>query len=307
MKILITGGSGMVGHAFKTLETEHELIFIGSKHYNLTKDDSTSAMFTDHRPDAVIHLAAKVGGVKGNTDYIANFFEDNIRINTNVLSCAQKNKVPKVVSLLSTCVYPDIVKYPLTECQIHNGAPHESNFGYAYAKRMLDVHSRAIRQQYGLKYITAVPNNLYGPNDNYDLLNGHAVAAVIRKVHEAKLTNVPPVFWGSGRPYREFTYTEDVAKILLWMLENYDSPAPLNIGSTCQYRIKDLVNIVCELFEYTGRVCWDSSMPEGQYKKPSSNKDFRVLNPDFKFTSLRSGLIKNIDWYKENYPNVRGN
>ena len=121
-------------------------------------------MFEDVKPEAVIHLAAKVGGVKGNTDYIADFFFDNILINTNVLQVASAFKVPKVVSLLSTCVYPDKVTYPLTEDQVHNGEPHYSNFGYAYAKRMLDVYSRAIRQQYGLNYVTAVPNNLYGLN-----------------------------------------------------------------------------------------------------------------------------------------------
>lgn len=306
MRVLITGGSGMVGHAFKNIETEHDLILVGSRQYDLTCSDETYDMFKDVKPDAVIHLAAKVGGVKGNTDYIADFFFDNILINTNVLQVASAFKVPKVVSLLSTCVYPDKVTYPLTEDQVHNGEPHYSNFGYAYAKRMLDVYSRAIRQQYGLNYVTAVPNNLYGPNDNYDLLNGHAVAAVIRKIHDAKSNNEPPVFWGSGNPLREFTYTKDVAKILLWMLENYDDEIPLNIGNSVEHSIRELVEITSDLFGYKGEVLWDQTMPEGQHKKPSSNSVFRKLVPNFRFTNLSEGLSENIQWYEENYPNVRG-
>lgn len=306
MKVLITGGSGMVGSAFQKVKTDHELILVGSRQYDLRSADETYGMFKDIKPDAVIHLAARVGGVKGNSDYVADFFFDNIMINTNVLQVAKDFRVPKAVSLLSTCVYPDKVKYPLTEDQIHNGEPHQSNFGYAYAKRMLDVYSRAIRKQYGLKYTTAVPNNLYGPNDNYDLENGHAVAAVIRKIHDATLNKKSPIFWGSGNPLREFTNSEDVAKILLWMLENYEDETPLNIGNSVEHSIKDLVRITSEIFEYEGNVEWDVSMPEGQYKKPSSNNNFKDLNPGFPYTDLFTGLSENIKWYKENYPNVRG-
>ena len=306
MKVLITGGSGMVGHAFKNVETEHRLVLVGSADYNLVNSHDVKSMFEKVQPDAVIHLAARVGGVKGNHDFVADFFYENTMINVNLLNCAKNAGVKKVVSLLSTCVYPDKVTYPLTEDQVHSGEPHFSNFGYAYAKRMLDVHSRAIRRQYGLKYVTAVPNNLYGPNDNYDLFNGHAVAAVIRKVHEAKSNNEPPVFWGSGNPLREFTYTKDVAKILLWMLENYDDEMPLNIGNSVEHSIRDLVEITSDLFDYKGDILWDQTMPEGQYKKPSSNSVFRELMPDFKFTDLSKGLSENIQWYEENYPNVRG-
>ena len=161
MRVLITGGSGMVGHAFKNVETEHRLVLVGSADYNLVNSHDVKSMFEKVQPDAVIHLAARVGGVKGNHDFVADFFYENTMINVNLLNCAKNAGVKKVVSLLSTCVYPDKVTYPLTEDQVHSGEPHFSNFGYAYAKRMLDVHSRAIRRQYGLKYVTAVPNNLY--------------------------------------------------------------------------------------------------------------------------------------------------
>ena len=306
MRILVTGGSGMVGSAFKKIETNHDLVLLSSKDCDLRDRGETKRMLMHFRPDAIIHLAAKVGGVKGNSDYVADFFHDNIVINTNLLDLAKNQRVQKVVSLLSTCIYPDKVKYPLTEDQIHGGEPHPSNFGYAYAKRMLEVHSRAIRQQYGLNYVTAVPNNLYGENDNFDLDNGHVIPAIIRKVFESKNSGNVPKFWGTGKPKREFTYAQDVAKILLWMVENYEMPEPLNIGNPGDTSIFDLVVKIQSLLDANIESRWDDRMPEGQYKKPSSNLRFTELNPGFKYTSLDDGLAETIKWFIDSYPNVRG-
>lgn len=306
MKILVTGGTGMVGSAFKKVKTGHKLILVGSSDYDLCHSRDCRRMISDHQPDAIIHLAAKVGGVKGNTDYVADFFHENIVMNANLLDAAKNQKVPKVVSLLSTCIYPNCPIYPLTENQIHNGEPHSSNFGYAYAKRMLEVHSRAIRQQYGLNYVTAVPNNLYGENDNFDLNSGHVIPAIIRKVFEAKNNGNIPKFWGTGRPMREFTYAQDVTKILLWMVENYDLPEPLNIGNTREISIFDLVVKIQSLLNANIESRWDNRMPEGQYKKPSSNLRFEQLNPGFKYTSLDEGLATTVEWFINSYPNIRG-
>ncbi len=306
MKILVTGGTGMVGSAFRNLDTKHDLILLGSKDCDLRNRSETKRMIMHFRPNSIIHLAAKVGGVKGNSDYVADFFHDNIIMNANLLDMAKTFKIPKVVSLLSTCIYPDTVTYPLTEDQIHNGEPHHSNFGYAYAKRMLEVHSRAIRQQYGLNYITAVPNNLYGKNDNFDLHNGHVIPAIIRKVFEAKNNGNVPKFWGTGRPKREFTYAQDIAKILLWMVENYDLPEPLNIGNPGDTSIFDLVVKIQTLLDANIESRWDDRMPEGQYKKPSSNLRFEQLNPEFKYTSLDYGLSATVEWFINTYPNIRG-
>tara|TARA_R110001592_G_scaffold57627_2_gene175211 strand:- start:3454 stop:4383 length:930 start_codon:yes stop_codon:yes gene_type:complete len=306
MKIIITGGTGMIGTAFKNLKTDHELISVGSSDYNLKDSVHTKKMILEHTPDAIIHLAARVGGVKGNSDHVADFFHENIMINTNVLSTARELNVPKVVSVLSTCVYPDKVTYPLTEEQMHMGPPHESNFGYAYAKRMLDVHTRALRQQYGKNYTCAIPNNLYGPNDNFDLSNGHVVPSVIRKIWEAKINKNPAVFWGSGKPLREFTLSSDFAQILLWMTENYNSSLPLNVGNTAEFSIHTLVQEVCNILEYNGEVVWDKSMPEGQFKKPSSNQKFIDLHGELDYTELREGLKITCDWFLQRYPKVRG-
>lgn len=301
MKILVTGGTGMVGSAFKNIESDHDLILIGSKDCNLMNYDQTFKMFTRYMPHAVIHLAAKVGGVKGNSEYIADYFHENIMINTNVLDISRRFRVKKVVSLLSTCIYPDCPIYPLTEDQIHNGEPHKSNFGYAYAKRMLEVHSRAIRQQYGLKYITAVPNNIYGPNDNFDLENGHVVPAIIRKFQENK-----SILWGDGSPLREFTYSKDIAKALLLLVENYEGELPVNIGNSNQITIRELAELISLHFPNIENVSWDTTKPSGQYKKPSSNKLFLSMFPNFEYTHIQEGLNKTIKWFKLNYPNIRG-
>jgi GDP-L-fucose synthase len=306
MKILITGGTGMVGNSFKNVETEHDLIFVGSSQYDLTSRQETEKMIKEVSPEAVIHLAAKVGGVKGNTDFVNDFFTQNVLMNTNVLEVCHKHDVSRVISFLSTCVYPDEVTYPLTEEQIHNGPPHKSNFGYAYAKRMADIHSRTLRQQYGRNYICAIPNNLYGPNDNFDLDNGHVIPAIIRKVYEAKNMNKKPVFWGSGAPLREFTYCDDIANILMLLLRDYNDAEPINIGSTNEISIKDVVLLICDIMEYEGQVVWDTNKPEGQFRKPSSNKKFLQLFPNFKYTSFKKGLEQTCEWFKFHYPNVRG-
>ena len=307
MKILITGGTGMVGSAFKDINTKHNLVLIGSSEQDLTDYESAYSAISEHNPDAVIHLAARVGGVKGNSDYVADFYSDNIRINTNVLLPAPSLGVKKVLSLLSTCIYPDKATYPLTEEQIHNGPPHQSNFGYAYAKRMLEVQSRAYRQQYGRNFITAVPNNLFGEYDNFDLENGHVIPAIIRKVYEAKQSGSDIVLWGDGTPLREFTYSKDLAKILLLLLERYDRIEPINVGNTSECSIKDIAMIIADIFDYQGNIVWDTSKPKGQMRKPSDNSN--LLNMGWKredYSDFRDSLEKTCQWFLNNYPNVRG-
>jgi GDP-L-fucose synthase len=306
MKILVTGGTGMIGSAFRNLETPHELILVGSKDYDLKNKNAVDQMLSEIKPDTIIHLASRVGGVKANTDYVNDFFYDNIAMNTNILELAKDHKISKVLSLLSTCVYPDNPNYPLTEEQVHSGEPHKSNFGYAYAKRMLEVHSRAIRRQHGLKYITAIPNNVYGENDNFDLDNGHVIPSMIRKFYEAKISDKEVFLWGDGSPLREFTLSSDIAKALLLLLENYDGESPVNIGHNDQRSIRQVANIISEYIGFRGEIVWDSKMPTGQQKKPSSNKKFLDMFPEFCYTNIEKGLEKTCKWFVEKYPNVRG-
>ena len=305
-KILITGGTGMVGTALQNIIPD--AIFIGSKHFDLRNEEEVSKMFTYYEPKYVIHLAAKVGGIKSNMDNLGSFYYDNIKINTNVLEQSRIHKVEKVISLLSTCVYPENVEYPLTEDQIHNGEPHSSNFGYAYAKRMLDVQSRAYKKQYGCKFITVVPNNLFGENDNFDLENSHVIPALNRKIYDAKSKDKSEIsLWGTGEPLREFTYSGDIAKILLLMLERYNGAEPRNIGNTDEYSIKEIANKISNILEYNGKILWDRSMPSGQYRKPSDNK--KLLSLGWKkndYTNFDEALKNTCKWYIINYPQVRG-
>jgi GDP-L-fucose synthase len=196
----------MVGSAFKNIIPQAEYPDRRRLWNEMSRAASNNAEFFTGKN--VIHLAAKVGGVKANTDEIVDFYMINSTLNQTLLNTCSLAKANKVVSLLSTCIYPDApyVSYPLTEDQLHLGPPHESNFGYAYAKRMVDVMSRAYRQQYGCNFITAIPNNLYGENDNFDLENSHVIPAIIRKVWEAKINKEPSIVcWGDGSPLREYT------------------------------------------------------------------------------------------------------
>jgi len=302
MKTLITGASGMVGTSVKQIFPS--ALTPRSSDLNLLMVPNLEGI------DIVLHLAARVGGLKANTKYVGDFYLENSTINNNLLEAARQSGVKKVVSLLSTCVYPDspYVSYPLTEEQLHLGPPHHSNFGYAYSKRMVDVLSRAYRQQYGCNFITAIPNNLYGENDNFDLENGHVIPSLIRKVWEAKQNNINHVVcWGDGSPLREFTYSQDIAKILFFLLENYDEEFPINIGNTKEYSIKQVVDNICFLLDYKGEIVWDISKPNGQHRKPSSNQKLLDLGWEHEnYTSLEEGLKKTCEWFKIRYPDVRG-
>ena len=302
---LVTGASGLLGS--EILRISSDSIGLTSKDCDLTKS-SQLRLSPNGKFDTVIHCAAKVGGVKANSDYVADFFDDNIKINMKMLEACKYDGL-KLISVLSTCVYPDApyVKYPLTEEQLHIGPPHPSNFGYAYAKRMLEVQSRAYRQQHGCNFISVIPNNLYGINDNYDLQTGHVIPSLIRKFYEAKIHKHAYVeIWGSGNPLREFTFARDAAKIILWLAENYDGDEPVNIGNPEQISIMSLSRMISEEIGYEGDINFDRSKPDGQYQKPSSNKKLRSLGWNGEYTSLRAGLHETINLFKERYPNVRG-
>ena len=302
----ITGSTGLLGSEILSLSPES--IGLTSKDCDLTESNHAILTLEDGRVDAVIHCAARVGGVKANTDYVADFFDDNVKMNMNVLDACREKRL-KLVSVLSTCIYPDApyVKYPLTEDQLHMGPPHLSNFGYAYAKRMLEVQSRAYRQQFGCNFISVIPNNLYGINDNYDLRSGHVIPALIRKFHEAKIFGHDHVdIWGSGKPRREFTFARDAAEIIIWLAENYNGAEPVNIGNPEQITIEDLAHMISKEIGYNGRVNFDKSKPDGQYEKPSSNEKLITLGWKGAYTPLQVGIQETIKSFQSRYPLIRG-
>lgn len=254
---------------------------------------------------SVFHLAAKVGGINANISNLGDFYRENILINTNVLECARLAKVKKVVSLASTCVYPDGAALPLKECDLHKGEPHFSNYGYAYAKRMLDVQSRTYRDQYGCNFVVAIPTNCYGESDNYDLQNGHAIPVLIHKIFLAKKEKRDKVeLYGSGKELRDFIYSKDLAKALILVKDSYNEKEPINIASGKETRIKDVAEMICFYIGYNGKIAWNQNL-SGQFRKPVDTSKIENLNwkPS---VSISEGLKASCTWFLENYPKVRG-
>lgn len=299
-KVLLTGAGGLVG---KTVTADIKIN--GRSELDLRDWEATYNFFKKTKPTHVIHCAAKVGGVLANMNHMGEFFHDSMAMNLNVLEAARRTGVKKVVSFLSTCIYPDQVKYPLVESDLHNGEPHESNFAYAYAKRMLEVQSRAYRKQYGLNYVCVVPTNIYGPNDNFSLEGGHVVPALIHKCYLSKKNNTPLVVWGTGDALREFVYVEDMGKLIDWASEHYESESPIILSNSDEISIRDLVQSVVKAFDFSGEVIFDSRKPEGQHRKSTDNSKLKTLLPDFKFTPLCEGIEKTVDWFVTNYESCR--
>ena len=300
-KILVTGGYGLVGSEFNSLN----YIPLSSSEADLRVRSEVDNVLEKINFDGIVHCAAKVGGVGGNMKYKGEFFYDNIMMNTNIIESARQHDINNLVVFLSTCVFPDNVEYPLTEKKIHLGPPHFSNDAYAYAKRMADIQIRAYREQYGLNYKSVIPTNIYGPNDNYDIKNGHVIPSLIHKCYLARENKVPFTIWGTGNPLREFIFSKDVAKLTEWVLENYDEPEPIILSTSDEISIKDVVDIIVELMNFKGEVKWDSSKPDGQFRKPSDNGKIKSYLPDFEFTPLYDGLKYTIDFFEKNYNNVR--
>jgi GDP-L-fucose synthase len=298
MKLLVTGGKGLVGSEISAD------VKIG-REYDLTNSHECDLMFKDHNPTHVIHCAGKVGGVVDNMNRKGEYFYDNLMINTNVIEAARKNGVENLVCFLSTCVFPDNVEYPLTENKVHLGEPHNSNYPYAYAKRMADVQIRAYREQYGINYTTVIPCNIYGPNDNYSLQRGHVMPMLIHKLHLAQQNNTDFIVWGSGEPLREFIYSKDVAKLAEWAVTNYNESESIILSTAEEIKIKDLVDLLVQEFNFKGNVVFDTTKPNGQLRKPSDNSKLKSYLPDFKFTPIEEGIKETVKWFKENYETTR--
>jgi len=303
-KRLVTGGAGMVGHALRQLNPENTS-FTTHEELDLTDFNATRAYFQAVKPDQVVHLAAVTGGLGSQIIHSGEYFRNNILINLNALEAARLAGAKKLISFMSTCVFPDPAEYPLNEKQLHDGPPHPSNFGYAYAKRMLDVQSVAYRKEWGCHFIVAIPTNIYGPNDDYSLNGGHVIPSLIHRAYLAKKNGETLTVWGSGKPLREFIFSEDIARLSLMALDHYEEDDPIIFSHGEEISIKELVEIVVDEIKFPNKVIWDTEKPDGQFRKPSDTTKLKKYFPDFKFTPLREGLARTIAWFEENYPNVR--
>jgi len=310
--VLITGGSGLVGEAIRAVvaqekRTDETYVFLTSKEADLRDMAQTEAVFEKYKPTHVIHLAAFVGGLFRNMKYPIEFWRYNIAINENVMFCSYKYKVEKLISCLSTCIFPDKTTYPINETMIHNGPPHFSNEAYAYAKRMIDVQNRAYKQQYGCNFTSVIPTNIYGAHDNYNLEDAHVIPALIHKFYNAKKKGEDITVFGSGKPLRQFIYSIDLAKLFLWTMREYDScdPIILSVDADDEVTIKDVVEYVAEAMDYKGKITWDTSKADGQYKKTADNSKLRKYLPDFKFTPIKEGIKESVKWFIDNYEKAR--
>lgn len=318
--ILVTGGTGLVGRAIQTIvqrekKEEEEWIFVGSKDADLSDRDQTKALFNKYRPTHIIHLAAMVGGLFQNMSHNLDFLRKNMHINDNVLQTSFETGVRKVVSCLSTCIFPDKTTYPIDETMIHLGPPHPSNFGYSYAKRLIDISNRAYHEQHGCLFTSVIPCNVFGPHDNFSLQSSHVIPALIRKLHDAieegKSSESPQktVFTvlGTGRPLRQFIYSMDLAKLFLWVLREYTSVEPLvlSVDEKDEVSISTVAETIAQAFGFDGEICYDSTQADGQFKKTASNAKLRSYVPNFQFTPFEQAINSTVQWFKENCDTAR--
>lgn len=305
MKVLVTGGSGFLGKALQKVRPDW--IYLSSKDVDLRCEFMTMKKLTEINPDAIVHLAGRVGGIKENSLKQADFYHDNIMMNTNIIHCAQVLGIKRVLSSLSTCAFPDVVeKYPFTEKDILNGPPAKTNLSYGFTKRSLYVMTNAYRSQFGLNYSTFCPSNLYGSGDDFDLQSSHFVSAMIRKFHEAK-ENGSLEFWGTGKPLRQQLYVEDLAFFIPTLLEHHNDNEPIIVAPDENLSIETMIKICQKIFrdKYNKDIDYKfNGVLDGQYNKQGSNKLFmELIHQHLKTRELISfevGLEKTIKWYEEN-------
>ena len=309
--ILVTGGSGLVGSAIKSISNKYSnkytFIYLASKTCNLLMYEDTLRFFKENKPNYVIHLAANVGGLFKNMEQPVQMLEDNLIINTNVLKAAHQVKVEKLVACLSSCIFPDDVSYPITEDYLHLGPPHPSNAGYAYSKRILETQCQSYNKQYGDNFVCVIPTNIYGPHDNFNLQDAHVIPALIHKCYLAKQNNEKFIISGTGSPLRQFIYSEDLANTIMRVLENYEKKEPIMLSpdEEDEVTIEYVARRIAQEFGYEEFIEFDTSKADGQYKKTVSNTKFRTYNPDYSFIKVSEGIKKTIEWFKEKYPNIR--
>ncbi len=295
---MVTGGSGLVGSAINARfkPTSKELNFLHSQ------DKITEYLLMNNITE-VIHCAGKIGGVLTNSENQASFLVDNVRMNMNLLEACRIARIKKIVCFASTCVFPADAEFPLTEDQIQSGSPHHTNYGYAYAKRLMIEQCRAYKDQYGLNYNILIPCNIYGPNDNYNLYGSHIIPALIHKAYLAKKDGTPLEVWGDGTPLREFIYSEDIADIAVRMLD-YKGDKPVIASPNEEHSISDVAMAIADVYDIK-EIEYLIDKPNGIHRKPSDNSDLFDFLPDITFTPLKEGLNKSIEWFNLNYEDAR--
>ncbi len=302
-RVTVTGGAGFLGScvARKLARSGCKSIFVPrSKNYDLVSYEGCKRVYEDSKPDIVIHLAARVGGIGANRANPGKFFYENLMMGVQMMELGRQAGVEKFVAIGTICAYPKFAPVPFREEDLWNGYPEETNAPYGLAKKMLLVQAQAYRRQYGLNAIYLLPVNLYGPGDNFDPESSHVIPALIKKCVDAIENNEKEItVWGTGNPTREFLYVEDAAEGILLASERYDKPDPVNLGAGFEISIKDLVGLIVELTDFRGMILLDRTMPDGQHKRML---DTSRAEKEFGFrakTLFKEGLQKTIDRYRQ--------
>ena len=293
-KIFIAGHNGMVGSAIlRNLQDKGFSNFVlkSSKELDLRDAKAVADFFEEEKPEFVFLAAAKVGGIVANNTYRADFLYENLMIQNNVIHEAYKNKVEKLLFLGSSCIYPKLAPQPLKEEYLLTGILEPTNEPYAIAKIAGIKMCDAYRSQYGCNFISVMPTNLYGPNDNYDLQNSHVLPAMIRKFHEAKLNGTSVELWGTGSPKREFLHADDMAEACVFLMENYNEPGLVNIGAGEDLSIKELAEMIQKITKFEGEIIWDHTKPDGTPRKLMDVSKLHELGWKHKIT-LEEGITK---------------
>jgi GDP-L-fucose synthase len=302
MTILVAGGTGLVGSAIvrELKRVNRDVVGISSKDVNLLDRDKTFAYIKKLNPTSIIDAAAKVGGIGGNNAFPVEFLSQNLQIQSNLMDAAHAAKTEKFVFLGSSCIYPRNCPQPIKEDYLLTGELEQTNSAYAIAKIAGIELIKSYRKEYGYKWISVMPTNLYGPNDNFDLETSHVLPALIRKFIEAKQNNKSEVtVWGSGTPLREFLHTDDLAKAVLLCMEKYDDAQQINVGSGVEISILDLANKIAEKVGFSGSIVMDANKPDGTPRKVLDIT--KVSNLGWKPTiSLDQGIASTVEWYLEN-------
>jgi GDP-L-fucose synthase len=289
------------------LDNTTEWVFAGSGDADLRDIGATKALFEQAKPSHVLHLAAHVGGLFANMKHQVEFWEDNMRMQENIFRCCKDFCVERLVSCLSTCIFPDGAALPMDESIIMNGPPHFSNRGYAYAKRMVLMLGGLYNEQHGTNFATVVPCNVFGKHDNFSIEDGHVLPGLMHKCYLAKKNNTPFVIWGSGKPLRQFIYSSDLAKLMLWYLLESDKKEPVILATdpADEITVADTAQIVAEAMGFEGDIVFDGTKADGQYQKTCSNARLRTMRPDVAFTPMREAIAKTISWFVANYATCR--
>jgi GDP-L-fucose synthase len=314
-RVLVTGGAGFLGSFVveKLKARGCKNIFVPrSKDYDLVEMNAVKRLYRDAKPEIVIHLAARVGGIGANRANPGRFFYDNLMMGVQMMEVGRQTGIEKFVAIGTVCAYPKFTSVPFKEEDLWNGYPEETNAPYGLAKKMLLVQAQAYREQYGFNAIYLVPTNIYGPRDNFDPESSHVIPALIKKWVDAKhsppTSNLQPptvTVWGTGKPTREFLYVEDAAEGILLAAEKYNKSDPINLGAGFEIPIKDLVDLIVKLTGFSGKITWDSTKPDGQ---PRRMLDVTKAEKEFGFkakTKFEEGLKKTIEWYMSNQPTPR--